>query len=419
MTSSLGQLFVSELLTEEEIVPDFRRLTNQQRVYKTLFQKFGPMLATGVNFQETDEKLWNLFQSLEKTLYPWIHTSFKSSFDIAKSTNGAGIVFCVGDNHYAHAVSSIRALREVLNSQIPIEIFYIDEGDLSPANRQYFETKFTNVKTVDISKILDPKWTKLGGWAIKPFAMLASSFTEVILIDADVYFLRKPEELFSDPAYLKTGALFFYDRTILPNWTKGRDWLLSFLPSYSTQISRSRWWSLTSSHEQESGVVVINKSKSLLGLLSSCKMNAKKERDEVTYKHVHGDKETFWVGYEMTQTPYAFMKSYGAALGGLAREGDTKRVCGNQLHVGTDGRPFWWNGGLARDKNRHAEEYTEYTHFATGNNWEFTTNCIQETDHVYQTTPEEQRIVERFIQIDKVRKEEELMAKNGSVVNPK
>lgn len=291
LTSSLGQLFKSELLTTEEIVPDFRHLTNQQRIYKVLFQKFSPMIAAGVNVHETDQALWNLFQSLENTLYPWIHMSYKSAFDIPEATNGSGIVFCVGDNHYEHAVTSIRALREVLQSQIPIEIFYIDEKDLSPKNREYLETKFSNVKTVDISKILDSNWTKLGGWAIKPFSMLASSFTEVILIDADVFFLRKPEELLSDPAYIKTGTLFFYDRTILPNWTKGRDWMLSFLPTYSDQISRSRWWSLTSSHEQESGVVVINKSKSLLGLLSTCKMNAKKERDEVTYKHVHGDKE--------------------------------------------------------------------------------------------------------------------------------
>jgi hypothetical protein len=291
LTSSLGQFFKSELLTTEEIVPDFRHLTNQQRMYKVLFQKFSPMIAAGVNVQEADQALWNLFQSLENTLYPWIHMSYKSAFDIPKATNGSGIVFCVGDKHYDHAVTSIRALREVLQSQIPIEIFYIDEKDLSPKNREYLETTFSNVKTVDISKILDSNWTNLGGWAIKPFSMLASSFTEVILIDADVFFLRKPEELLSDPAYIKTGTLFFYDRTILPNWTKGRDWMLSFLPTYSDQISRSRWWSLTSSHEQESGVVVINKSKSLLGLLSTCKMNAKKERDEVTYKHVHGDKE--------------------------------------------------------------------------------------------------------------------------------
>jgi hypothetical protein len=286
LTSCLGQLYLSELLTEEEVVPDFRQLTNQQRVYKVLFQKFAE-----VNTRESDEELWNLFQSLESRLYPWIHTSFKSALEIPNATKGSGIVMSVGDPQYAYAVTAIRALREVLKTQLPIEIFYVDDKDLSPTNRLYLETEFANVKTRDISTILDSKWTGLVGWSIKPFAILASSFTEVIMMDADVFFFRKPDDLLIDPAYIKTGSLFFYERTVLPNWTQGRNWLLSFLPSYSTQIGRSRWWNLTSSHEQEAGVVVINKSKSLLGLLSSCKMNAKKERDEVTYKHVHGDKE--------------------------------------------------------------------------------------------------------------------------------
>lgn len=116
----------------------------------------------------------------------------------------------------------------------------------------------------------------------------------------------------------------------------------------------------------------------------------------------------------MTQTPYAFIKSYGAAFGGKALEGDTNRVCGNQLHLGTDGRPFWWNGGIARDKNKHADEYTKYSHFASGNNWEFLTSCVQETDKVYETTPEEQHIVEQFIQLDIARKQEKASIGNNT-----
>ncbi|KAH8552360.1 mannosyltransferase putative-domain-containing protein [Umbelopsis sp. PMI_123] len=383
-------------------------------MYKVLFQMFDPMVAAGVDVQSSHPQLWHLFQSLERLLYPWIHMTFETAFEIPPSSKGAGIVFCVGNNQFRYAVTAIRALREILQSQLPIEIFFIDDNDLSPMKRLYFESEFTNVKTRDISKIIDNKWAVLGGWAIKPYAILASSFTEVIMMDADVYFFRKPEELLHDPAYLKTGALFFYDRTLFPKWFKGRDWLLSFLPSYSTQFPRSRWWSLSSSHEQEAGVVVINKSKSLLGLLSTCKMNGKKERDEVTYKHVHGDKETFWVGYEMTQTPYAFIKSYGAVIGGLGHKGDPSQVCGNQLHLGTDGRPLWWNGGMFRDKNKYPDEYLQFTHYAMGQDWEFQTSCIIETDHIYQTTPEEQHLGERYIQLDAQRKHDEARIEDGS-----
>ncbi|KAM3578330.1 hypothetical protein VKS41_009231 [Umbelopsis sp. WA50703] len=414
LDSALGQLFRSELLTSAEVAPDFRHLTNQQRLYKTLFHKFDPMVAAGVNIEESCPQLWNLFRSLEGHLYPWIHQTFKSAFDIPKAGKGSGIVLCAGNNQFRYAVTTIRALREILKSELPIEIFYIDESDLDAMKRVYLETEFHNVRTRDISKVINNKWTKLGGWAIKPYAILASSFNQVIMMDADVYFFRKPEELLYDRAYLKTGSLFFYDRTLFPDWLKGRDWLLSFLPSYSTQLVRSRWWNLASSHEQEAGVVVIDKTKSLLGLLSTCKLNDKKERDQVTYKHVHGDKETFWVGFEMVQTPYAFIKSYGAVLGGLGHKGDASRVCGNQLHLGTDGRPLWWNGGIFRDKNKYPDEYLRMTHFATGQNWEFQTSCIIETEGIHETTLAEQHIGESYITLDAQRKHDESMIEDGS-----
>lgn len=75
------------------------------------------------------------------------------------------------------------------------------------------------------------------------------------------------------------------------NWDVGRNWLASFLPTMSSFVRESRWWRLLSAHEQESGVVVIDKKRALLGLLATCKMNDFRERDQVTFKHMHGDKE--------------------------------------------------------------------------------------------------------------------------------
>lgn len=66
----------------------------------------------------------------------------------------------------------------------------------------------------------------------------------------------------------------------------------------SSFVEKTRWWSYRSAHEQESGVVVINKKRSLLGLLATCKMNDKRERDQVTYKHIHGDKEVSKMGIQ-------------------------------------------------------------------------------------------------------------------------
>lgn len=54
----------------------------------------------------------------------------------------------------------------------------------------------------------------------------------------------------------------------------------------------------------------------------------------------------------MVQTPYSFIKSYGAVIGSLDDQPDGSKVCGNQLHLGVDRQPLWWNGGLLRDKNK-------------------------------------------------------------------
>lgn len=111
--------------------------------------------------------------------------------------------------------------------------------------------------TRDISQMVDDKGWKLAGWAIKPFAILMSSFREVIFIDADSFFLRDPAKLFDDPDYKRTGALFFRDRTIMPE--SKRRWLLQILPRPIHKLAKeSTWWTGASGHHQESGVVVVS-----------------------------------------------------------------------------------------------------------------------------------------------------------------
>lgn len=269
-------------------------MTSKQRIFKSLFQYFDPIIAEGlvdVTKEPAYKETWAIYSKLENSLYPWIKPFWKNTFEINMTIKqDKGIVMCVGEDQFKHAASAVRALREVLKSDLPIEIFYINQYDLSKGKRDYFET-FKNVKTVDISTIINDEYTQFGGWAIKPYAMLASSFRHVILMDADVFMFQKPDTLFEDEGYKRTGALFFLDRTLFNDYEDGRRWLKSFLPTYSTYVEQSRWWKKTSAHEQESGIVVMDKKKVLFGLLSTCKMNDKQERDKVSYKHSHGDKE--------------------------------------------------------------------------------------------------------------------------------
>lgn len=52
---------------------------------------------------------------------------------------------------------------------------------------------------------------------------------------------------------------------------------------------------------QESGCIALNKGIHQRSLQYIIQLNENKEE---TYKHVHGDKETFWLGCEMSGIPY-------------------------------------------------------------------------------------------------------------------
>ncbi|KAL0089167.1 mannosyltransferase putative-domain-containing protein [Phycomyces blakesleeanus] len=404
-TSVFGQLFLADLFTKPEKLPDFKLLTVQQRVFKALFQYFDPIITAGQDFRS--DPAWELYERLENSLYPWLKPNWSNAFHINNNTQGRGIVMCIGNDQFKYAVPTLKGIRHGLNSTLPIQVYYIRDDDLSETRRRYLLSEFTDLTIHKAVDSFNDRYTRFGGWSVKSYAMLASSFSEVILMDADVYFFKNPELLFNDPGYKTTGSLFYYDRTLFPGWDDGRKWLESFLPTVSSHALNTRWWTARSAHEQESGVVIMDKRKCLLGLLSTCKMNDKRERDEVTYKHVHGDKETFWIGYEMVQTPYAFVKSYGAVIGGLGDGGNSANVCGNQLHLDIDGDPLWWNGGLLRDKNKWDNRYMMVTHFAEGEDWEFDTSCIKETDKIRTFSNKDKDLGKLYQKYDAQRKKEE------------
>ncbi|KFH64343.1 hypothetical protein MVEG_10168 [Podila verticillata NRRL 6337] len=343
---------------------NFAELARAERLYKALWNYVHPVYQTlkGRNDRERDKALYKLantrpevdfFLRLEQRLFPWVQYGRRTSFSLFKTYEGKGIVFCAGNPQFEFVITSIQVIRNRLKSTLPIQIFHMGDGDLSRERQQYLRDMASDIEIIDVTQILDNEYMQLGGWAIKPFAMLASSFAE------------DPAILFSDPGYLATGALFFYDRTLFPGWTGGSDWLKSVLPITSSFPPTSRWFRLVSAHEQESGVVLINKTSRFLGLLATCKMNGKWERDLVSYRLFHGDKETFWTGFEMVQEPYAFIKNYGGVIGELRTDND-QSVCGAQLHEDHRGRPLWWNGGLYRNKNAGVTRYLDFGYWMTG-----------------------------------------------------
>src|SRR5204863_6040999 len=50
-----------------------------------------------------------------------------------------------------------------------------------------------------------------------------------------------------------------------------------------------------------SGVVVIDKTRNLAGLLMACHLNTLKVRDEITYQKFYGDKESYWFSHSINK----------------------------------------------------------------------------------------------------------------------
>jgi len=296
-----------------------------------------------------------LLATLHQSLYPWLYKRrFYSPKNLFKSFNGRGIVICAGDYHFKFAISFIDTLRNIIETEIPIEIFYNGEDDLSIENRKKFQ-EYKDVYVSDITKYFDDKPLTIGGWAIKPFSVLASRFEEVILMDADAMYIRDPAILFEDEGYKKTGTVFFRDRTLFPGPHGGSEWLKEWMVDPLPETKASRFWNEESAHEMESSTVVIDKSRTILGLLATCKFNEQKIRDDVVYQKVHGDKETFWMGFDMARQHYNMMKLPIIFVGELAKgaEGDdpeAEQLCGHVGHLDGDGQLLFWNDHIVKDK---------------------------------------------------------------------
>ncbi|KAG0276493.1 hypothetical protein BGZ95_007470 [Linnemannia exigua] len=341
---------------------DFAWISRKERVYKSLWNHVLPIyqaLEATSRPRDKEARLQELaktrpevdfFLRLEQRLFPWIQVQRKTSLSLYESFHGRGFVFCGGDKQFQMMITSIQSLRLKLHSKLPIQVFFMGERDLSVKRQDYLRKMTHSIEVLDITQHLDNDYLRLKGWAIKPFAILASKFEEAIFIDADAYFLRTPELLFDDPGYRATGALFFYDRTILPGWRKGPEWIRANQPFMSNIPLNSRSFRGTTAHEQESGVVLIDKKRRLSALLSVCKMNSFWERDLSVYQTFYGDKETFYIGFELVQEPYAFVRNYGGVIGELNPE-DDQSICGAQMHLDYQGKPLWWNSGLVKNKN--------------------------------------------------------------------
>ncbi len=241
------------------------------------FLKRNPRLADRLHLDHSSllhryEDLRSYLTKLSMRLFSWTVPYFPDLMTLHAQlwSGGRGIVFTGGDHQASYLLTSIQSIRE-MGCDLPVEVMYLGDDDLGEENRDKLEA-IDGVMTRDLSPMVNDAGWKLAGWALKPFAIMLSSFREAIFIDADSLFLRDPATLFLDPDYQAKGALFFKDRIIQPDSKKA--WLKQILPMpVSSQIRKNRFWTGESSHMQESGVVVIDKWKHFVALLVITRLN--------------------------------------------------------------------------------------------------------------------------------------------------
>jgi alpha 1,3-mannosyltransferase len=148
----------------------------------------------------------HFLQRISELLFPWTAPYFSDHMTLHNHfrKGGRGIVLSAGDDQAPFLLTSIPSFRK-LGCTLPIEAMYLGDSDLSEDYRIELEL-LPGVITRDLSQMVSDEGWKLAGWAAKPFAILLSSFREVIFIDADALFFHNPEVLFEDALYVETGA---------------------------------------------------------------------------------------------------------------------------------------------------------------------------------------------------------------------
>jgi hypothetical protein len=202
---------------------------------------------------------------------------------------GRGIAICAGGpTLFTNAYVLVHVLRNALHCRLPIEVWYFGRLELSPRMAALLHRM--DVKTVDATEALAKHPASIqDGWQLKVYALMASSFRQTLLLDADIVPTRDPACVFEWPKFKKTGAVLWPDLVDL--------------------VAESGIWRACGLKPRqvpsiESGQVLIDKAKCWSALQAILHLN---ERAEHYYRFVYGDKDTWQLGFLLTDSAYSLV----------------------------------------------------------------------------------------------------------------
>jgi len=202
---------------------------------------------------------------------------------------GRGIVICAGGARYfTNAWVCINRLRQ-LGCSLPIQLWYRGTRELDARMRSLVTA--LGVECIDALAVRRKLPVRiLGGWELKPYAILHSPFRQLLLLDADNVPVVNPEFLFDTPQFKRAGAIFW------PDWGPRSE--------KTRTIWRSCGLPVPEGPEVESGQIMVDKSKCWQALRLCLWFN---EHSDFYYQYLHGDKETFPLAFHKLQQSYAMI----------------------------------------------------------------------------------------------------------------
>jgi FkbM family methyltransferase len=216
---------------------------------------------------------------------------------------GTGIVIPAGGWQLLPGVFVAASLLrwQAINSRLPIEVWYVgDEGEYDPIFSRI--TAGLDVTWRDASAELRARGIelpeRLHGWAVKPLALLLSSFERVVMMDSDCYPVYDPERLYDDPRIDEQPAAFWPDN---PGHAAGRP------------LTADQWAAFglapVDTPGFESGQMVVDKRRSWAAVNAAAWLAGRMDYFDGTRADrgrvkIHGDKEIFSIAWNATRTPY-------------------------------------------------------------------------------------------------------------------
>ncbi|EYE91762.1 alpha-mannosyltransferase [Aspergillus ruber CBS 135680] len=214
-----------------------------------------------------------------------------------------GIVSTAGGSYLPVFLSSLRMLRRV-GSTLPVEVYMKDSTEYEKRICDGILPKL-NARCLVLADVVGKE--AIAHYQLKVFAMLFSSFEEILWMDADVFPLYKPEEVFDADPFKSAGLITWPDF-----------WASSVSPAYFA-LSQQQEPPMSARQSSETGALMVSKKTHLTTLLLAAYYNY--------YGPSHyfrllsqggpgeGDKETFLQAASAVGEPFYAVSERVAAIG--------------------------------------------------------------------------------------------------------